>query len=93
MRITWCEELVPFVESQFNLVRSRDGRAVFGKSSGGYGALYQAMQYPDTWGAAASHAGDVGFDLLFRGEFPTVSGVLAGYDGGSAGFSAGVLAP
>jgi len=74
------EELVPFVESRFNLPRSRHGRAVFGKSSGGYGALYQAMMYPDTWGAAASHAGDVGFDLLFRGEFPTVSGVLSGYD-------------
>ena len=74
------EELVPFVESQFNLARSRHGRAVFGKSSGGYGALYQAMVYPDTWGAAASHAGDVGFDLLFRCEFPTVSGVLSGYD-------------
>ena len=74
------EELVPFVENQFNLARSRHGRAGFGKSSGGYGALYHAMTYPDTWGADARHAGDVGFDLLFRAEFPTVSGVLSGYD-------------
>jgi enterochelin esterase-like enzyme len=75
------EELVPFAERHFNLVHGRDGRAVFGKSSGGYGALYHAMHYPETWGAAASHAGDVGFDVLFRGEFPTVSSVLASYDG------------
>ena len=74
------EELLPFVEGQFNLVRQPAGRGVFGKSSGGYGALYHAMHYPDVWGAAASHAGDVGFDLLFRGEFPTVCSVLAGHD-------------
>jgi hypothetical protein len=37
------------------------------------------MHYPDVWGAAACHAGDVGFDLLFRGEFPTVCSVLAEY--------------
>jgi enterochelin esterase-like enzyme len=80
------EELVPFVERHVNLVRSRDGRAVFGKSSGGYGALYHAMHYPETWGAAASHAGDVGFDVLFRGEFPAVSSVLAGYDGDPQAF-------
>ena len=75
------QELVPFVEKRINVLRSRDGRAVFGKSSGGYGALYHAMHYPETWGAAASHAGDVGFDLLFRGEFPTACGVLAVHGG------------
>jgi len=75
------DELVPFVESRINLRSSRDGRAVFGKSSGGYGALYHGMHYPEVWGAVASHAGDVGFDLLFRGEFPRVCGVLAPYDG------------
>jgi S-formylglutathione hydrolase FrmB len=74
-------ELVPFVEERLNLARSRDGRAVFGKSSGGYGALYHVMHYPETWGAAASHAGDVGFDLLFRTEFPKACSVLANYDG------------
>ncbi|MEJ2384435.1 MAG: alpha/beta hydrolase-fold protein [Xanthomonadales bacterium] len=64
------EELVPFVEREVNVLGERRGRALFGKSSGGYGALYHAMVYPLTWGAAASHAGDVGFDLLFRSEFP-----------------------
>jgi enterochelin esterase-like enzyme len=80
------QELVPFVEAHFNLLRSRDGRALFGKSSGGYGALYHAMHYPETWGAAASHAGDVGFDQLFRGEFPTVCGMLAAHGGDPQAF-------
>ncbi|MGD2129869.1 MAG: alpha/beta hydrolase-fold protein [Lysobacterales bacterium] len=75
------DELVPFVASRFNVGDGREFRGVFGKSSGGYGALYHAMTRPETWGAAASHAGDVGFDVLFPGEFPTACGVLAAFDG------------
>ena len=75
------EELIPFVDSRFNLVGGREGRAVFGKSSGGYGAIYHAMHYPQAWGAVASHAGDVGFELLFRAEFPTACSVLAPFKG------------
>ena len=80
------EELLPFVEERFNLVGRRCGRGLFGKSSGGYGALYLAMHYPDTWGAAASHAGDMGFELLFRGEFPTACSVLADHGGDTGAF-------
>jgi S-formylglutathione hydrolase FrmB len=79
-------ELVPFVGKRFNLVDRREGRGLFGKSSGGYGALYHAMHFPDTWGAAASHAGDMGFDLLFRPEFPTTCSVLAEYEGDPQAF-------
>jgi S-formylglutathione hydrolase FrmB len=75
------DELVPFVAGQIHVGRGRHSRAVFGKSSGGFGALYHAMTRPETWGAAASHAGDVGFDLLFPGEFPTACGVLGAFDG------------
>lgn len=75
------EELVPFAGDKLNLVDSRDGRGVLGKSSGGYGALVLAMQNPETWGAAASHAGDVGFDMVYRKDFPVVSEVLSAYKG------------
>jgi enterochelin esterase-like enzyme len=80
------EELVPLISERFNVVDSRDGRGLFGKSSGGYGALYHAMHYPETWGAAASHAGDTGFDLVYRPEFPNVCNVLAGFGGSSEAF-------
>lgn len=75
------DELVPFVDSSVNVVSGREGRALFGKSSGGYGAIYHAMHFPQAWGAVASHAGDVGFDLLYRAEFPTACSVLAPFGG------------
>jgi enterochelin esterase-like enzyme len=64
------EELVPLVSERYNVIDAPAGRALFGKSSGGYGALYLSMHFPDTWGAAASHAGDAGFEWLFLPEFP-----------------------
>jgi S-formylglutathione hydrolase FrmB len=64
------DELVPFVTAELNVLNAASGRGIFGKSSGGYGALFHAMKYPQTWGAAASHSGDVGFDLEFRPSFP-----------------------
>ena len=43
-------------------------RAVFGKSSGGYGALIQALKHGDRWGGVACHSGDCAFDVVFRHE-------------------------
>jgi enterochelin esterase-like enzyme len=80
------QELVPLVSENLNVVDSRDGRAAFGKSSGGYGALYLAMHYPETWGAVASHAGDVGFELVYRKDFPVVCEVLSAYKGDAEAF-------
>ncbi|MDX1555217.1 MAG: alpha/beta hydrolase-fold protein [Xanthomonadales bacterium] len=70
------DELVPFLAERFNVVDGPEGRALFGKSSGGYGAIYLAMHYPGVWGAAASHAGDAGFEWLFMPEFPAACAVL-----------------
>lgn len=70
------DELLPLVSERFNVRDGSEGRAAFGKSSGGYGALYLAMSYPDLWGAIASHAGDAGFEWLFFPEFPVACSVL-----------------
>mgnify|MGYP001821933760 CR=1 FL=1 len=70
-------ELVPFLSERLNIVDSRDGRGAFGKSSGGYGALMLAMSRPDIWGAVATHAADVGFELVYRPDFPLAAGVLS----------------
>jgi S-formylglutathione hydrolase FrmB len=75
------QELLPFISENLNVVDSRDGRAVFGKSSGGYGALSLAMHYPDIWGAAASHAGDVGFEMVYRKDFPVACDLLSAFKG------------
>ena len=79
-------ELAPLVSEQLNVVDGRDGRAVFGKSSGGYGALFLAMNHPETWGAAASHAGDMGFEMVYRKDFPVVCDLLSAFKGDSEAF-------
>ena len=71
------EELVPFLSSRVNVIDDRNGRGVFGKSSGGYGALIHAMYYPETWGGLASHAGDIGFEWVYRPEFPRAAAMLS----------------
>lgn len=79
-------ELVPLLSEEFNVIDHRDGRGVFGKSSGGYGALSLAMRYPDTWGAAASHAGDVGFERVYSKDFPVACELLSAFKGNYAAF-------
>jgi enterochelin esterase-like enzyme len=80
------EELLPLAAERLNVVPGRDGNAAFGKSSGGYGALFLAMNYPEHWGAIASHAGDMGFELVYQADFPLVCEVLERYGGDSEAF-------
>lgn len=75
------EELIPLVEAELRALPGRDHRAVFGKSSGGYGALFHAAHYPEHWAAAASHAGDCGFEWCYRTDFADVATTLAEFDG------------
>jgi enterochelin esterase-like enzyme len=74
------EEAVPFVEERFGCGGPRR-RGCFGKSSGGYGALVHAMLHPDFWAAAASHSGDIGFDLCYLPDFPRLLRALAKHEG------------
>jgi enterochelin esterase-like enzyme len=72
-------EMLPAVETRFGC-GGTGRRGVFGKSSGGFGSLYHAMRHPDIWAAAASHAGDAGFENLYLGEFPATLRALAKAD-------------
>lgn len=70
------DEVVPLVEEHFACGGS-GRRGLFGKSSGGYGAMVHALLHPDFWSAAAVHSGDVGFELIYRHEFVPVLRALA----------------
>ena len=63
------------------LKKGRENRAVFGKSSGGFGAMVHGMLYSKQWGAIACHSGDMGFDRLFAGDFPKALMSLEKHDG------------
>lgn len=75
------DELIPAVEVQFRVRPGPAHRAVFGHSSGGYGALIHAMKHGEQWAAAASHSGDVGFELLYGRELPNALAGLASCGG------------
>jgi enterochelin esterase family protein len=62
-------ELVPEIDRRFRTIARREGRAVVGKSSGGYGALLLCMEHPDVFSACGSHSGDCYFDYLFPADF------------------------
>ena len=66
---TWlCDELLPWIDGQL----STTGRwGVFGKSSGGYGALHLAMTRPERFQALAAHAPDAGFHYGYQPDFPS----------------------
>ncbi len=81
-----CDELVPAIDQEFRTIADPAARAVFGKSSGGFGALHLAMTRPGVWSAVASHAGDCGFDRVYLRDFPVCCDVLARYDGDVSSF-------
>lgn len=69
-------EMVPAVERKFSC-GGEGRRGVFGKSSGGYGALVHALRHADFWAAAACHSGDMAFEWCYLPEMPGVLQSLA----------------
>jgi enterochelin esterase family protein len=51
------EEILPLVEKQYNLVKTPEGRALCGNSSGGICAFTAAWERPDVFGKVVSHIG------------------------------------
>ena len=70
-------EMLPAIEQRFKC-GGTGRRGVFGKSSGGYGAITHALRHSDIWSAAACHSGDMGFELCYLPDMPAVLRALAG---------------
>ena len=64
------EELVPWADARYRTLPGREHRGVVGKSSGGYGALVLGMLHPETFGAVASHSGDLYFEYCYLPDVP-----------------------
>ena len=77
---TWIvDELLPRLEARFRVRHGPRHRAVYGKSSGGYGALVQGMRHGEQWAAVACHSGDLRFDLAYLPDLPGTLDVLAAH--------------
>ena len=74
-------ELIPYIEENFPVLQGAQHRGVFGRSSGGFGALRLAMAYPATFGSVACHSGDMGFDAVYRRDLIDLCNGLKRYDG------------
>ena len=64
-------EMLPAIEQRFKCGGS-GRRGVFGKSSGGYGAITHALRHSDIWAAAACYSGDMGFELCYLPDMAAV---------------------
>jgi enterochelin esterase-like enzyme len=70
------QEMLPAIEQRYGC-GGAGRRGVFGKSSGGYGAITHALRHSDIWSAAACHSGDMGFELCYLPDMPAVLRALA----------------
>ena len=75
------QELIPLVEQRFRIKPGAAHRAAVGKSSGGFGAMRLAMDFPGQWGAIGNQSGDCHFEVVMRNDFPRAARVLARHDG------------
>jgi S-formylglutathione hydrolase FrmB len=77
-----CDDVVPFVDARFRTDPRPEARGIQGKSSGGYGAMVNAMLRPDRFRGLASHAGDALFETCYVKGFADVARCLRDeYDG------------
>lgn len=53
------KELIPWIDSRYRTIASKEGRAITGLSMGGFGSLYLALRNQDIFGAAGSMSGGV----------------------------------
>ena len=69
-------DVVGHVDAAYRTIAHEGGRAVFGKSSGGFGSLHLCLAHPGTFAAFASHSGDSYFRYSNVRGFPTAQRVL-----------------
>ncbi|MGH6988027.1 MAG: alpha/beta hydrolase [Caulobacteraceae bacterium] len=72
-------EMLQEVEGRFSC-GGQGRRGVFGKSSGGYGAIVHALDHPEVWAAAACHSGDMAFELCYLPDMPDTLRAIAKCD-------------
>jgi enterochelin esterase family protein len=79
-------DAVGHVDAAYPTIAAEGGRAVLGKSSGGFGALHLTLNYPGTFCAFASHSGDTNFGGSFGNQFTLAQRTLEAHGNDIAAF-------
>lgn len=72
-------DVVSHVDENYRTIPHAGGRAVLGKSSGGFGAMHLVMEHPGIFSAFASHSGDAYFRMVAVANFGTAQRTLERY--------------
>lgn len=70
---SFVNELLPFVENNFNVKRDRGGRGIMGHSAGSYGSFTLALHHPDLFSFVAGSSGP----LHLRDPYCVVSAICS----------------
>ncbi|MHB8177407.1 MAG: alpha/beta hydrolase [Vulcanimicrobiaceae bacterium] len=81
-------DVVGHIDRTYRTIAGEGGRAVFGKSSGGFGAMHLILEHPGTFAAFASHSGDAYFRYAHPPSFPTAQRTLEAHHWEIAAFVA-----
>ena len=73
-------DVVGHVDASYRTIAREGGRAVLGKSSGGFGAMHLVMEHPGVFAAFASHSGDSYFEYAHPPAFPSAQRTLEQHD-------------
>jgi enterochelin esterase family protein len=73
-------DVVAHVDATYRTIAREGGRAVLGKSSGGFGSMHLVLEHPGIFAAFASHSGDSYFRYAHPPAFPPVQRTLEKYD-------------
>ena len=79
-------DAIGHVDATYRTIAGEGGRAVFGKSSGGFGAMHLVFEHPGTFCAFASHSGDAYFRYAHQRAFPSAQRVLERHRGSIEAF-------
>lgn len=57
-------DVVSYIDSTYNTIAVREGRALIGHSMGGFGAMKLGLKHPDVYRAVAAHSGPLDFNRI-----------------------------
>jgi len=83
-----ARDVVAAVDAAYRTRAAPAGRAIFGKSSGGFGAFHLTLAHPGVFGALAMHSADAGFGTAYAPLFTHAQRTLERYGGDVAAFVA-----